>query len=123
RLVNEAKYLRGLLYFNLVRMYGSVPLLLTDKEPLQPEVASVEDIYNQIIQDLTDAEALPVSYTAGNGKGRATSGAATATLAKVYLTLGEYEQAADKAFDVIEDPQYGLFDDFADVWKYANRNG
>ncbi len=124
RLVNEAKFLRGLLYFNMVRMFGSVPLLLTDSEPMQPQKESVANIYAQIIKDLQDAEALPPSYPAGNGKGRATSGAAKATLAKVYLTMGLHQQAADKAWEIIQPGGvYGLFDDFADVWKYENRNG
>lgn len=123
RLVNEAKFIRGLLYFNLVRMFGSVPLVLTEDGPMQPPRASVDDIYAQIVTDLTDAEALPPNYLVGNGKGRATSGAAKAALAKVYLTMGDHPKAASKAWEVIETNQYGLFDDFEDVWKYENRNG
>lgn len=123
RLVNESKYLRGLMYFNLVRMFGNIPLLVQENETIQPEAASIDLVYAQIIQDLTDAEKLPLSYAIGSGKGRATSGAAKATLAKVYLTKGEYQRAADKALEVINEKQYDLFEDFADIWKYGNRNG
>lgn len=123
RLVNEAKFLRGQLYFNLVRMYGRVPLLLNETEPLTPPAAEVDDIYDQIIRDLTDAEQLPASYPIGNGRGRATSGAAKAFLAKVHLTRGNYQDCADKAWEVIDSRQYELWDDYADVFKYSSRNG
>src|SRR6478736_5437675 len=49
RLVNEAHFLRGLLYFDMVRMFGSIPLVLAEEEPLTPPVASADDIYTQII--------------------------------------------------------------------------
>jgi len=123
RLVNEAKFIRALLYFNLVRMYNEVPLLLTENEQLNPEVSSVDKIYAQIIQDLTDAENLPANYPAGSGKGRATSGAAKSLLAKVYLTRGEYQKSSDKALEVINSKQYDLWDNFADVMKLSSRNG
>lgn len=123
RLVNEAKFIRALLYFNLVRMFDKVPLLLEENPPLEPEAASADDIYAQIIKDLTDAENLPASYPAGNGKGRATSGAAKALLAKVYLTMGEYQKCADMTQEVITSEQYALWDNFADVFKISSRNG
>jgi hypothetical protein len=62
RLVNEAKFLRGMLYFDMVRMFGSIPLVLKETEPLIPPIASVDDLYTQIISDLSDAEALPLNY-------------------------------------------------------------
>jgi hypothetical protein len=123
RLVNEARFLRGLLYFNLVRMFGSVPLLVKEDPPVDPKPASVDDIYNQITEDLSAAEALPASYPVGNGRGRATSGAAKAILAKVYLTRKNYQQAAALAKEVIDSKQYSLWADFADVFKLSSRNG
>ena len=62
RLVNEAKFLRGMLYFDMVRMFGNIPLLLHETEPLTPPIATADDIYAQIISDLTDAEGLPLNY-------------------------------------------------------------
>jgi len=123
RLVNEARFVRGLLYFNLVRMFSQVPLLLKENESLTPEVSTVDELYDQIILDLTEAEKLPASYPAGNGRGRATSGAAKALLAKVYLTRGDYRNCADKALEVIKSGQYELWDDFADVHTIGNRGG
>lgn len=121
RLTNEAKFLRGLLYFNMVRMYGKIPLLVNEEEPLYPEAAEVEDIYAQIIQDLTDAEGLPADQA--EGRGRATMGAAKAILAKVYLTRKEYDKAAAKCLEVINSNKYELWDDYSDVFKIANRGG
>ncbi|UJH90623.1 RagB/SusD family nutrient uptake outer membrane protein [Antarcticibacterium sp. 1MA-6-2] len=72
RLVDEAKFLRGLLYFNLVRMFGEVPLLVSEDSPLNPEVATVEEIYSQIVQDLSDAKNLPM--VGEIQRGRATVG-------------------------------------------------
>lgn len=119
RLLNEAKFLRGLLYFDLVRMFGRIPLLLNEIESITPEIAEVDDIYAQIITDLTDAENLPVEQV--DGRGRATKGAAKALLAKVYLTRKDYQNCAIKTQEVIDLGVYDLWDDFADIYKIANR--
>lgn len=119
RLLNEAKFLRGLLYFDLVRMFGRIPLVLNEIESITPETAEVDDIYAQIITDLTDAENLPVEQV--DGRGRATKGAAKALLAKVYLTRKDYQNCAIKTQEVIDLGVYDLWEDFADIYKIANR--
>ncbi len=123
RLLNEAYFLRGLLYFDMVRMFGKIPLVLQENEPLTPVPSSVDDIYNQIISDLVAAEDLPDNYPPGAGRGRATKGAAKAILAKVYLTLGKWQECSDLCKQIIDSNQYALWDDFADVFKIANRGG
>lgn len=124
RLVGEAKFLRGLMYFNLVRMFGEVPLIIEENSPLLPEKSSVDAIYTQIIADLTDAaNVLPLNYPSGNGRGRATTGAANAILAKVYLTRQNWEQASAAAKEVIDSQEYELWEDFADVFKLSSRGG
>lgn len=124
RLIGEAKFLRGLMYFNLVRMFGKVPLIIEENAPLTPASAAEDALYTQIIKDLSDAaESLPVSYPVGNGKGRATKGAANAILSKVYLTTSDWTNAANIAKKVIESQQYQIWTDYADVFKLANRNG
>lgn len=124
RLVGEAKFLRALMYFNLVRMFGEIPLLVEENAPLTPGEASVDAIYTQIISDLTDAApVLPDSYPVRSGRGRATVGAANGLLAKVYLTRGEWQKAADAAELVINSQLYDLWQDYAQVFKHANRNG
>jgi hypothetical protein len=124
RLVGEAKFLRGLMYFNMVRMFGKIPLVLKEQEPLRPPVAEVTAIYTQIHSDLEGAETdLPLSYDAKNGRGRATKGAAYALNAKVYLTEKNWKKAAEKAKVVIDSKQYDLWENFADAFKLTNRGG
>lgn len=124
RLVGEASFLRGLMYFNMVRMFGSIPLLVEENNPLLPEPATVEAIYAQIVSDLeVAANSLPDSYSAGNGRGRATRGAANGLLAKVYLTQKQWDKAATAAKKVIDSNQYDLWEDFADVFKLSSRGG
>ncbi|MEI6946804.1 RagB/SusD family nutrient uptake outer membrane protein [Paraflavisolibacter sp. H34] len=128
RLVNEARFLRGLLYFNLVRLWGRVPLVLHEsttlgKDAIQVGQASVEEVYAQAIADLQAAEQLPATYAAADA-GRATSGAAKSLLAKLYLTRREWDRAAAKSLEVINGPYgYDLFQNFADVFNVATKNG
>ena len=124
RLIGEASFLRGLLYFNMVRMFGSIPLVLKAEEPLKPPVATEDEIYNQIIADLTVAiNSLPDNYPPKDGRGRATKGAANALLAKVLLTRGDWQGAVDHCMAVINGGQYDLWQDFADVFKLSSRGG
>ncbi len=124
RLVGEASFLRGILYFELVRLFGEVPMILEDEDEIRPSKNSVEEIYTQIISDLNIAvNGLPQSYDAGNGLGRATWGAAKSAMARVYLTRGEWQLAADNALDVINSGNYALWPDFADAFRIANENG
>lgn len=124
RLIGEAKFLRGLLYFNLVRMFGKVPLVITENAELYPPQSEVSVIYEQIIKDLSEAFAvLPKSYPIGNGRGRATWGAAKSLLSKVYLTTKLWDLAAANAKEVIDSKEYSLWEDFAEVFKLSSRGG
>lgn len=128
RLINEAKFLRALTYFNMVRLWGDVPLVLHSTTSLDPATNNVsrthaEEVYAQIITDFTDAENLPASYSASDA-GRATAGAAKAMLAKVYLTRQEWDKAAAKSQEVINGSYgYALFDKYADVFNVQTKNG
>ncbi|GAB3927449.1 RagB/SusD family nutrient uptake outer membrane protein [Mucilaginibacter myungsuensis] len=93
----QAKFLRALMYFNLVRMFGGVPLILkelvTEEEAYTYLRATPAEVYAQIEKDLTEAAAvLPVSYT-GTDIGRATSIAANGLLGKVLMFQNKYTQA------------------------------
>ena len=124
RLIGEAKFIRALMYFNLVRMYGEIPLIIEENAPLTPPPVSEETVYNQIITDLKEAAPdLPLNYAIGNGRGRATRGAADAILAKVYLTKKDWTNAAALAKKVIDSGEYELWEDFAQVFKLSSRNG
>ena len=128
RIVGEAKFLRAFYYFQLAQYFGELPLITQETVSLTdvsyPERSSVDDVYAQIISDLKDAEAiLPVTYTSADN-GRATQGAAKAFLAKVYLTRQQYQLAVDKAAELMAPPfTYGLWDDYADVFKISNEFG
>ena len=129
RLVNEAKFLRALHYFNLVRWFKYIPLVLHETPTLSTENLNVrqateDEVYEQIINDLKDAEQLPApnEYSSSDA-GRATAGSAKALLAKVYLTRQQWQLAADKAKEVIDTGWYDLFNDFADAFNPATKNG
>jgi starch-binding outer membrane protein, SusD/RagB family len=128
RLVNEAKFLRGLYYFNLVRLYGGVPIVLHEPSSLKGNAvqvtrASADEVYRQIISDLKDAEKLPATYPSTD-LGRASGGAAKALLTRVYLTRKDWDNAIAKSLEVINGPYgYDLFANFADVFNKANNNG
>jgi len=128
RLLGEAHFLRALYYFNLVRLYGDIPLLLTDQTVLPIDQLKVprtpqKDVYAQIILDLnTSAD----YFTKGSTpeKGRATKGAARALLSKVYLTLRDWDNAVKIAEEVISGPYgYDLFEDYSQVFLPAFENG
>ncbi|ARS39151.1 hypothetical protein CA265_05475 [Sphingobacteriaceae bacterium GW460-11-11-14-LB5] len=128
RLLGEAKFLRAFYYFNLVRLYGDVPLLLKDQTQLSIAELQVprtpkEQVYLQIINDLETAASL---FKAGSGgeAGRATEGAAVALLSKVYLTRRDWANAVKYAEAVITGSYgYALFDDYAQVFLPAYKNG
>ena len=130
RIIGEAKFLRGLFYFNLVRLFGEVPLITA---PVTPNLGDEEvylskspvtAIYTQIIADLSQAaEKLPARYTNSNDKGRATSGAAWGMLSKVYLTTIDWENAVMAAVKVIDSKVYSLHDDYVSNFKEVNQNG
>ncbi|WP_029273018.1 RagB/SusD family nutrient uptake outer membrane protein [Flavobacterium sp. KJJ] len=128
RLILEAKFIRALLYFQAVRLWGGVPIVLHEPtsiqlENLKSKRATVDEVYTQIISDLNDAEALPATYTAADA-GRATSGAAKAILAKVYLTRKDYPNAILKARQVINGGYgYALFESFQDIFTKTKKNG
>jgi hypothetical protein len=100
RILGEAKFLRATYYFILVRLFGDVPLITTAQTPgdnLRPSRTPKAQVYDQVVQDLTDAvNLLPDRSTyKGADIGRASKGSAAGMLAKVYLTLGNYQKTVD----------------------------
>ena len=121
----EALFLRASMYFNLVRLFGDVPIVLEEQSVLNSFRISrqpVAEVYQQIILDLTAADIkLPLAYT-GNDIGRATRGAAKAMLGKVYLTQKNYTEAAAKLREVIALGRYNLLPNIVDVFRASNAN-
>lgn len=116
RSLGEVHYLRGLIYFELVRTWGTIPLITSQKDVtgLEP-LASFEDIYALIIEDLQFAKD-HLGPTPVNGVYRATSWMAQSLLANVYLTTAgfplkntaNYALAAAEAKDVIDNGPFEL---------------
>src|SRR5690606_28239042 len=116
QILAEATFLRGYHYFNLVRLWGEVPLVIKPINVIDDALIaknSLEEVYTQIISDLTSAANV---LAATNEDGRATKGAALGMLSKVYLTRassaaaqpGDYEKCAELAKQVIDLGQYHL---------------
>lgn len=131
RFTAETKALRAMYYFNLVRMFKNIPLLL---EPLtatnmyEVTQATPAEIYTQIEKDLTEAIAnLPVTVNVSTEGGRLTKGAAQALLGKVYLYDNKNALAAAQFAEVNGTPggtsQYGyrLLTSFSDLWVTSNK--
>lgn len=123
--VGEAKFFRALAYFDLVRIFGDVPMViepLTIEESYLTTRTPVATIYNQIIvPDLLTAETnLPLSYSSSD-IGRPTKGAAKAILGRVYLTLSDFTNAEAKLQEVTT-MGYELLPDFNDLWDWDNKH-
>ncbi|MEZ4883809.1 MAG: RagB/SusD family nutrient uptake outer membrane protein [Chitinophagales bacterium] len=121
-LLAEAMFLRAVAYFDLVRIYGGVPLITAPPvfgaDLLYPR-AKVAEVYALISADLEfAAEYLPITW-GGINLGRATKGAANAYLAKAYLTNREYIKARDAAKKVIDSGVYDLMESYADNFELA----
>lgn len=125
RLIGEAKFLRALHYFWLVRMFGDVPIQELDNSESWVTRKAKADVYAYIEQDLLDAiQFLPnKNEYASADLGRATKGAAQGLLSKVYLYEEKWQQAYDMAGNVMSSGQYGLESDYAKIWRVDGENG
>src|SRR6218665_8643 len=108
QILGEARFLRALHYFNLVRDYGNIPLQLNSVTKLDNSVinlpqSSAADVYDAIISDFQFAAD---NLSADMAIGRAAKGAALGMLAKVYLTLKDWVKAAGYAQQVINLNKY-----------------
>ncbi len=123
QMIAEAKFLRAYSYFQLVNIFGEVPLKLypqnSDKN-IYVGLSSVEGIYTQIEKDLTDAVVLPVSY-AVTETGRATRGAAYGLLAKAQLYQKKYGEALTSIQNLESLNLYDL-DSYENLFKLGNEN-
>jgi len=124
--IGEAKFLRAFNYFNLVRLFGGVPLKLheikTPSEAYAEGRASVDEVYAQILSDVQDAvQKLPRTYPAEQA-GRATKGAALMLLAEVQMTRQNFSEARAALEQIVSAGIYELLPDYAEVFNPANKN-
>jgi len=122
--IGEAKFMRALFYFDLVRMFGGVPKVTTKlsiQEAAGTAKSTADEIYALIIEDLTDAiSKLPLQ--SGIAKGRASKGAAAGLLGKVYVYKKDYANAKTYLEQVIKNYNYTLVSDFSSLWKVATED-
>ncbi|MBI9065351.1 MAG: RagB/SusD family nutrient uptake outer membrane protein [Marinilabiliaceae bacterium] len=129
-ILGQAYFLRALTYFNLVRLYGGVPLLTqtVTVETLNQPRSTAEVVYAQIIKDLEAAADLLKDETTQSA-GRPASPAASMLLAKVYMTMAGnqtagqtdyWQKAYDEAIKVYG--KYALVDDYRNLWIESTSN-
>lgn len=126
RATAEAKALRAYFYFDLVRLFGQVPLILgpipTSELYNQPQ-ATAAQVYGQIEKDLQEARAvLPATVPAGE-KGRLSKGAATALLGKALMQQNDNARMAEAATllrEVNTASQYQLLENYGDIFRPDN---
>ncbi|MGM5469099.1 RagB/SusD family nutrient uptake outer membrane protein [Flavobacteriaceae bacterium LMO-SS05] len=126
RSMGEAYFLRAHYYFILARYFGDVPIIttpLSSDDNLFPSRNPVSEVYDLIISDLTNAAQLlpPKSAYGQQDIGRASKGAAYGMLAKVYLTLDNYQEAVNMATQV-EGLGYALNTNYYDNFNIQNEN-
>ena len=137
--LGETYFLRAFFYFNLVRLFGEVPLILSAQEPVNYPKSPASEIYPHIASDLTKAiELLPsVAYNSDPSRlGHATKWAAEALMARVYLFYTGYYQQSELPLaeegsvtkqmvieylnDLMDNSGHGLVDDYRNLWLYTN---
>ena len=123
-LIAEARFLRAFYYFELVKFFGDIPLVVDQRLGVE-EVSklprtSAADVYAQIEEDLIYAASiLDVSNVV---KGKATKGAALALLGKAYLYQNKWSDAASAFDEIINNNWYTLIPDYADLFSVTNEN-
>jgi len=131
--IGEMEFIRALMYFDLVRYFGGVPLVTASVTPegaLKVKRATVQETYNQIVSDLQDAIArLPASYSSAD-VGRATKYSAEGLLGRVYMTMSGYplkaqmwSAAKEVLGDIMSSEQFKFLPVYADVFSLTSENG
>jgi hypothetical protein len=126
RILGEAKFIRAWHFYNLVTMFGGVPLadhVLAPSEYNLPR-ASADEVWDLIEKDLTEAATVlwkRSEYPAAD-LGRITKGAAQALLAKTYLWREKWADAKAAAAEVIASNEYQLVPNYADIFTLDGEN-
>jgi hypothetical protein len=136
KLLGEVYFLRAHFYFNLVRLFGEVPLKIESTKSLNLEIAlsPQADVYAQIEADLAEAERVMTSAGSpmSSGDGRVTLGAVKSLSAKVFITMAGYPlqkgseyyaKAYQKAAEVVNSRSYQLAANYAALRENAYNNG
>ncbi|MBS1563318.1 MAG: RagB/SusD family nutrient uptake outer membrane protein [Bacteroidetes bacterium] len=110
QLTGELKVTRAFCYFNLINLYGAVPLVTTTDYTITQTLprTSRDSVFAFIVSDLTDAVSNLTATYPSAGRARPNLYVAQALLSKVYLYLGRYQEAITAASAVIAAPGYSL---------------
>ena len=125
----EAKFLRAFYYFELVKVFGDMPLIINKRigndEVLSSIRNTASEVYDQIEKDLNEAIVV-LSYKSESShsgiKGRVDKGAAQALLGKVYLYQNEWSNADFVFSDLINSGNYTLASDYTTMFSKSNEN-
>ncbi len=120
----QALFLRAYAYFELARYFGSVPLHLTpveNREQAALPLSSEDEIYAQIISDLTAAVPL-LPLKSAQQPGRVTSGAARMLLANVYIVRQNWAEAETLLKEIVNSGEYSLIPEYANVFSGNSSN-
>lgn len=124
RVLGETRFLRAYYYFELVKFFGDVPLVVDQRflfgDQFEVDRTPKADVYAQIERDLIFAID-NLEYTTPD-VGRATKGSAQALLGKVYLFQEKYPEAADVLDDLILSNEYSLVTDYSTIFENDNEN-
>ncbi|MBN8860248.1 MAG: RagB/SusD family nutrient uptake outer membrane protein [Sphingobacteriales bacterium] len=123
KVVGEAKFIRALCYFDLVRFYGPVPLYINKVSGVSDaylQRSPVEDVYTAIENDLKDAIS-KLENPSFPQTGRASKGSAKMLLADVYMTQKKFDLAYPELNDIMA-MGYDLLDDYGSVYDLGNKN-
>lgn len=134
RIIGEAYALRGLVYFDLVRLFANhytytadaghlgVPIILDFDYTLEPSRNTVAEVYDQVIADMTTALTLMDDTSRTGNSNTLSSTAVKALLSRVYLYMEDWENAEAMATQVIETGGYSLVDnaDYLTLWSQDN---
>ncbi len=132
QMYGEVRFIKGLTLFNLVRLYGGVPVpesMTENLEGLEIPRKTVDETYEALIADLEYAiEKLPAkSSYADSEKWKASKGSAQGILGEVYLTRGSmtgnseyFTKCKQYCNDLIQSKEYDLEPDFKDLWYWWN---
>ncbi len=122
KIIGETKFLRAYYYFQLVKYFGDVPLVIDERlgvdEVTELSRTPKAEVYTQIEKDLTDASAA-LDWTS-IVKGKVTKGACLSLLGKVQLYQDKFDAAASTLDEVIQDGPYSLIADYNDLFSVAN---
>ena len=120
----ETKFIRAMFYFDLVRLFGDVPLILDEID--DPTIAfghtrtPKDEVYTQILKDLSEAESSLLVSLEDSQFGRPSKWAAKGMIARVYLAQNKHSEAEKYLKDIIDSKKFELEPQFSKVFEYSS---